>query len=66
MFTLVSTSLCAFTAQSMAVMSLPFPFENTMGLGQVSTGLLMTPWPFMVAVIAPFTGRLADRRRTRS
>ena len=25
------------------------------------TGLLMTPWPLMVAVIAPLTGRLADR-----
>jgi MFS transporter, DHA2 family, multidrug resistance protein len=27
----------------------------------VETGLLMTPWPLTVAVIAPFTGRLADR-----
>src|ERR1700710_2812663 len=25
------------------------------------TGLLMTPWPLVVAVIAPFAGRLADR-----
>ena len=57
----VTTSLCAFTAQSMAVVSLPFLFETAMGLGQVSTGLLMTPWPLMVAIIAPFTGRWADR-----
>jgi DHA2 family multidrug resistance protein-like MFS transporter len=57
----VGTSICAFTAQSMAMVSLPFLFENTLGLGQVRTGLLMTPWPLMVAVIAPFTGRLADR-----
>ena len=28
---------------------------------QVETGLLMTPWPLTVAVIAPFAGRLADR-----
>jgi DHA2 family multidrug resistance protein-like MFS transporter len=27
----------------------------------VRTGLLMTPWPLVVAVIAPMTGRLADR-----
>jgi DHA2 family multidrug resistance protein-like MFS transporter len=27
----------------------------------VETGLLLTPWPLAVAVIAPFTGRLADR-----
>jgi len=57
----ICTSICAFTAQSMALVSLPFLFENTLGLGQVKTGLLMTPWPLMVAVIAPFTGRLADR-----
>jgi DHA2 family multidrug resistance protein-like MFS transporter len=57
----ICTSICAFTAQSMAMVSLPFLFENTLELGQVQTGLLMTPWPLVVAVIAPFTGRLADR-----
>ena len=57
----VATSICAFAAQAMAMVSLPFLFENTLGLGQVTTGLLMTPWPLIVAVIAPFTGRLADR-----
>jgi len=57
----ICTSICAFTAQSMAMVSLPFLFESTLGLGQVRTGLLMTPWPLVVAVIAPFTGRLADR-----
>ncbi len=57
----VVTSICAFTAQMMAMVSLPFLFENTLHLGQVRTGLLMTPWPLVVAVIAPFTGRLADR-----
>jgi DHA2 family multidrug resistance protein-like MFS transporter len=57
----VATSICAFVAQAMALVSLPFLFENTLGLSQVRTGLLMTPWPLVVAVIAPFTGRLADR-----
>jgi DHA2 family multidrug resistance protein-like MFS transporter len=57
----VATSICSFVAQSMALVSLPFLFENTLGHGQVETGLLMTPWPLAVAVIAPFTGRLADR-----
>ncbi|MGA3002820.1 MAG: MFS transporter [Acetobacteraceae bacterium] len=57
----ICTSICAFTAQSMAMVSLPFLFESTLGLGQVKTGLLMTPWPLVVALIAPFTGRLADR-----
>jgi DHA2 family multidrug resistance protein-like MFS transporter len=57
----VATSVCSFVAQAMALVSLPFLFENTLGLDEVATGLLMTPWPLTVAVIAPFTGRLADR-----
>ena len=57
----VATSICAFVAQSMALVSLPFLFEHTLGRSEVETGLLLTPWPLAVAVIAPFTGRLADR-----
>ena len=57
----VCTSICAFTGQMMAMVSLPFLFENTMGMSQVLTGLLLTPWPLMVAVVAPLSGRLSDR-----
>ncbi len=57
----VATSICSFVAQSMALVSLPFLFEDTLGRSQVETGLLLTPWPLAVAMIAPFTGRLADR-----
>lgn len=57
----VATSVCAFVAQAMSLVSLPFLFENTLGMDAVRTGLLMTPWPLTVAVIAPFIGRMADR-----
>ena len=57
----VATSICSFIGQSMALVALPFLFENTLGRSQVETGLLLTPWPLAVAVIAPFTGRLSDR-----
>jgi DHA2 family multidrug resistance protein-like MFS transporter len=57
----VGTSVCAFAAQGMAYVSLPFLFENTLGHSQVETGLLLTPWPLTVAVIATATGRLSDR-----
>ena len=57
----VATSVCAFVAQSMAGVSLPFLLEDTLGFDAVATGLLMTPWPLTVAVIAPISGRLADR-----
>lgn len=57
----VATSICSFLGQAMALVSLPFLFENTLGRSQVQTGLLLTPWPLAVAMIAPFSGRLSDR-----
>ena len=57
----IATSICSFVAQSMGQISMPFLFQHQFGLDQVMTGLLMTPWPLVVAVVAPFTGRLADR-----
>jgi DHA2 family multidrug resistance protein-like MFS transporter len=56
----VASSVCSFIAQSMAQVSMPFLFQH-MGKNQVMTGLLMTPWPLTVAVVAPLSGRLADR-----
>jgi DHA2 family multidrug resistance protein-like MFS transporter len=45
----------------MAYVTLPFYLEQTLGLSRGQTGLLMTPWPVTVAMVAPFAGRLADR-----
>jgi DHA2 family multidrug resistance protein-like MFS transporter len=41
--------------------ALPFFFQDSLGRSAVATGLLMTPWPLMTAVVAPISGRLADR-----
>src|ERR1700733_13700807 len=57
----VTTSVCAFVAQSISGVSMPFLFEHRFQFDQVLTGLLMTPWPLVVGVIAPFSGRLADK-----
>jgi len=57
----VTTSLCTFVAQGIVFVTLPFYFQDVLGRSQVETGLLMTPWPATVAIIAPFAGRLADR-----
>jgi MFS transporter, DHA2 family, multidrug resistance protein len=57
----VATSVCSFTAQGLAYVALPFFFEDVLGHSQVATGLLLTPWPLTVAVIAPIAGRLSDR-----
>lgn len=57
----ICTSICSFAAAALAYVSLPFYFQNVLGRTQVETGILMTPWPLMVAIVAPIAGRLADR-----
>jgi DHA2 family multidrug resistance protein-like MFS transporter len=57
----VATSIGSFAAQAIAFVVLPFYFELGLGHDQVTTGLLMTPWPMAVAVAAPLAGRLSDR-----
>ena len=57
----VTTSVCAFVAQGIVFVALPFYFQDVIGRSQVETGLLITPWPVTVAIIAPIAGRLADR-----
>lgn len=57
----IGTSVCSFIAQMLAFVSLPFYFQDTLGLSQVQTGLLMTPWPLVIVVIAPISGYLSDR-----
>lgn len=56
-----ATSVCSFAAQGLAFVSLPFLFQHTIGRTQVETGFLMTPWPVVVALLAPVAGRLSDR-----
>jgi DHA2 family multidrug resistance protein-like MFS transporter len=57
----VASSICSFIGQAIGQISMPFLFEHRFGMDQVMTGFLMTPWPLMVAVVAPFSGRMADR-----
>jgi len=55
------TSISSFGAQALAIVSLPFYFEDRLGHSATTTGLLLTPWPVATALIAPIAGRLADR-----
>ena len=57
----VVTSVCSFCAQMLAFVSLPFLLQVTLGLSQVQTGLLMTPWPLVIVGAAPLSGVLSDR-----
>jgi DHA2 family multidrug resistance protein-like MFS transporter len=56
-----ATAICSFAAQGLAFVSLPFYFEDILGRSQVETGFFITPWPLVVAIMAPIAGRLSDR-----
>lgn len=61
LFTLSAvTAVCSFAAQGLAFVALPFFFQTELGRSAVDTGLLMTPWPVVVAIMAPIAGRLSD------
>ncbi|MFM0123841.1 MFS transporter [Paraburkholderia sp. RL18-101-BIB-B] len=55
------TAVCAFAAQGLAFVSLPFYFQEVLHRGQIETGFMITPWPVVVALVAPVAGRLSDR-----
>ena len=57
----IATSIASFAAQMLAFVALPFYLENTLGRDAVQTGLLLTPWPAALAIVAPVAGRLSDR-----
>jgi DHA2 family multidrug resistance protein-like MFS transporter len=57
----VGTSVCSYASQILAYVSLPFLFQSVMHRSAIATGLLVTPWPLLVAVAAPVAGRLSAR-----
>ena len=56
-----ATAVCSFAVQGLSFVALPFYFEDVLGRSQVETGFFMTPWPLVVAIMAPIGGRLSDR-----
>jgi MFS transporter, DHA2 family, multidrug resistance protein len=56
-----ATAVCSFAVQGLSFVALPFYFEDVLQRSQVETGFFMTPWPLVVAIMAPIGGRLADR-----
>jgi DHA2 family multidrug resistance protein-like MFS transporter len=57
----VATAIFAHAAQLIAYVSLPFYFQYVSGLSPIQIGVLITPWPAALVVVAPIAGRLADR-----
>ena len=57
----IGCSIACFTAQMLALVSLPFFMQHSLGLSVAQTGLLMTPWPLATTLTAPLAGRLIER-----
>ena len=57
----LGTSMCSYCAQILAYISVPFMLQTVMHRSPVATGLLVTPWPLLVACAAPIAGRLSAR-----
>ena len=43
------------------MISLPFFLQGSLGRSDVTTGLLLTPWPLATMIMAPLAGRLVER-----
>ena len=57
----IGCSIACFTAQMLALVSLPFFMQHSLGMGVAATGLLMTPWPLATTLTAPIAGRMIER-----
>lgn len=57
----ILTSTCSFIAQNIAMIALPFLFLNGYGFSEITTGLLMTPWPLATMIVAPFAARFVEK-----
>lgn len=57
----IITSVCSFIAQNVAMIALPFLFLNSYGFSEITTGLLMTPWPLATMIVSPFVARFVEK-----
>jgi DHA2 family multidrug resistance protein-like MFS transporter len=60
---LIASAAC-FAGQAAALVALPFYLQHSFGQDALTTGLMITPWPLSVAIVAPIAGRLANRVST--
>ena len=56
----IGASVCMFAAHMVTVISLPFHLSAA-GFTPVQIGLILTPYPIAVGLLAPIAGRFADR-----
>lgn len=57
----IITYTSSFIAQNIAMIALPFLFLNGFGFSELTTGLLMTPWPLATMIVSPFAARFIEK-----
>jgi DHA2 family multidrug resistance protein-like MFS transporter len=57
----VLTAFWSFFGQGVAFIALPFLFQTAYHATPLQSALLFTPWPVVIVIVAPLSGRLADR-----
>jgi DHA2 family multidrug resistance protein-like MFS transporter len=55
------TGFMGFVASNFFIISIPFTMMDRLHHSAVATGLLVTPWPVAIVLVAPLVGRLTDR-----
>lgn len=60
----VIASIACFAGQMLGYVALPFYLQHTLHMTPVQAGLYMMPWPAATIIVAPISGRLADRIKT--
>ncbi|WP_199287250.1 MFS transporter [Rhizobium chutanense] len=60
----VIASIACFCGQMLGTIALPFYLQHSMHMTPVQAGLYMMAWPAATAIIAPISGRLANRIKT--
>lgn len=57
----VFASFCQFTAMAAFGLLLPFYLQRVLGYSARSAGLMLLPFPFMLAIFGPLCGRLSEK-----
>jgi len=57
----MASSISAFCAQMLGMLSLPFLLLEVYGRSHLAAGILITAWPLAIALTAPISGRLVGR-----
>ncbi|MDE6299077.1 MAG: MFS transporter [Muribaculaceae bacterium] len=57
----IVTSVCSFIAQNVTMIALPFLYLNNFHFSEITTGLLMTPWPIATMIVSPIAARYVEK-----